>query len=67
MQEKKWYKKFKLMCWLGSILINGLTILLVGKLSPEVLAFISSVVVATIALTTQHTISDVSANVTIKK
>jgi len=62
-KEKPFYKKFKLMVWLGSLLINGLTILLGGKLSPGVIAIIGNVLIATIALTTQHTITDVKTSV----
>ena len=66
---KPWYKKFKLMVWLVSIIINGLTLFVRG-LSPEVIAFISSVVIGAVALTTQHTITDTQtaiSEMTIKK
>lgn len=69
-KEKPIYKRFKVLIWAASIIINGLTLFLSGTLSPEVIAFIATVFGGAIAITTQHTITDTNAaikDLTIKK
>ena len=56
--KKPWYKKFKLMVTLATIIIEIAVAVLGEKLSPEYISLMQYIFAISIALITGHTVTD---------
>ena len=61
MKEKPWYKKFKLMTTLATVIIELAIAILGTKLTPVYLNLMIYVLAISIALLTGHTVTDVTS------